>query len=245
MMRFLMASLASVVVLAGGAQAAEFSAKEKAEIEALVRSYILENPEIIPEAIDILRAKQTRQAIAAAGPALYSEAGAVLVGPKNASVTIVEFYDYQCGFCRRGLDVLERLLANDKDVNILFRQLPIRDKGDATHSYDSAVAAIAASRQNRNFLKFHRGLYESPTRLSKDRILQIAQQHDLNISQLKRDMADASIAESIEQNQMLAAMLGIRGTPGYIIGDVIIRGAESYDILRDAVEEARANKRKG
>jgi len=182
------------------AHAQQLSAEQKLEIESLIRSYILDNPDIIPEAMNVLRERQTQQAIAAAGPALYSEIGAVLVGPKDASVTIVEFYDYQCGFCRKGLADIERLLRNDKDVNVLFRQWPIRDQGNATFSADSAIAALAAGRQDGNFLKFHRALYARPVRLTQQRILQIAQENGYDVRQLQREMDDDDLPHSLKQH---------------------------------------------
>ncbi|MEM6683681.1 MAG: DsbA family protein [Pseudomonadota bacterium] len=245
MLRFILLVVMVMATLTQTSLAQTLGTAQKAEIEALIRSYILDNPEIIPEAMEILREKQTQQAIVAAGPALYSEIGAVLVGPKDASVTIVEFYDYQCGFCRKGLNDIERLLRNDKDVNVLFRQWPIRDNGTATHSADSAIAALAAGRQDGNFLKFHRALYESPTRLTKDRILQIAQSTGYDVRQLQRDMDDEDITQSIKQNFALARRLGLNGTPGYIIGDTLIPGAVGYSALKQAVVAARDARDKG
>lgn len=231
--------LSAAVALSAPAHADEFNAKQKAEIGDLVRAYLLENPEILPQAIEALRVKETRAAIAAAGPALYSENGAVLMGPKNASVTIVEFYDYQCGYCQRSLSDIEAVLRSDKDVNVLFRQLPIRDKGNATHSYDSAKAALAAARQDEDFLAFHKALYASPTRLTEERIFEIAQDSGLNVKQLKKDMNDPLLGQALQQNLGLAALLGIRGTPGYVIGNQIIPGAEGYESLVAAVRAAR------
>jgi protein-disulfide isomerase len=234
-------SIAASMVSLAPAQAAEFTPSQKAEIESILRAYLLENPEILPEAIEALQTKQKRQAIAAVGPALFSETGGVRVGPQNAKVTIVEFYDYQCGFCRRGLPVLERILRTNKDVNVLFRQLPIRDKEGETYSFDAALAALAAAKQKRNFLKFHKALYDTPSRLTKDRILKIAQDNDLDIRAFKADMADPALADALRQNQSIASMLGLRGTPGYIIGDQIIPGAEGYEALMAAVRSARGD----
>lgn len=233
------APITALAVLSSPLQAAEFTPEQKTEIESILRAYLLENPEILPEAIDALRTKQTREMIAAAGPALFSEVGAVRLGPKDAKVTIVEFYDYQCGFCRRGLPVLERILSTNKDVNILFRQLPIRDKEGESYSFDAALAALAAAKQKRNFLKFHKALYDSPSRLSSDRILKIAQDNDLDIRRFRADMKDPALADALRQNQGIASMLGLRGTPGYIIGNEIIPGAEGYDALMAAVRTAR------
>lgn len=221
------------------AAADDFSPSQKSEIESIVQSYLLENPEILPQMIEMLQTKQARQAIAAAGPALYSETGGILIGPADAKVTIVEFYDYQCGYCRRSLDVLERVMRTEKDVNILFRQAPIRDKEGETYSYDAAVAALAGSRQKKNFLKFHKALYDSPSRLSSDRILKIAQDADLDIRQFKKDLADPNIPAALQRNLSVFRMLGLEGTPGYVIGDTIIPGFESYQRVIAAVKRAR------
>lgn len=214
---------------------------KKDEIETIVRAYILENPEILPEAIENLRVKQTRELVAAAGPALYDDDGSVRMGPENASVTIVEFYDYQCGFCRRALGDIERILATDKDVNVLFRQLPVRDQQGETYSFDSGIAALAAERQpSGDFLAFHKALYDSPARLTPERILALATQAGYDAEQMRKDMNDPLLNQAISLNRELAAMLGLRGTPGYVIGDQIVPGAEGYDRLMDAVKSARS-----
>lgn len=243
MIPFLLA--AATITSVPAVTADEFTPAQKSEIETILKSYLLENPEILPQMIEMLQTKQSRDAIAAVGGALYSEVGGILVGPTDAKVTIVEFYDYQCGYCRRSLDVLERVLRTQKDVNILFRQAPIRDKQGESYSYDAAVASLAGSRQKKNFLKFHKALYDSPTRLTSDRILKIAQDADLDIRQFKKDLADPDIPVALQRNLGVFRMLGLEGTPGYVIGDAIIPGAEGYQRLLAAVNRARELKDKG
>lgn len=238
-------SIALAVVAALSATALYFAMNGKSlqqgEVEDIVRAYILENPEILPEAIENLRIKQTKELVAAAGPALYGDTGAVKVGPEKASVTIVEFYDYQCGFCRRALGDIERILETDKDVNVLFRQLPVRDQQGESYSYDSGLAALAAERQTSgDFLAFHKALYDSPSRLTVERILTLASQSGYDAEQMQRDMNDPLLGQAINKNRELAAMLGLRGTPGYVIGDQIVPGAEGYERLMEAVKAARA-----
>ncbi len=234
--------IGGAVLLAGGAlyMSTQAPSLQEDKVEDIIKAYILENPEILPEAIENLRVKQTRERVASLGDTLYDETGGVLIGPKNASVTIVEFYDYQCGFCRRALGDIERILAADSDVNVLFRQFPIRDREGETFSFDSSLAALAAKRQDGgDFLSFHKSLYGSPTRLTAERILTLAEEAGYDQAQLEKDMADPLLAEAISVNRELATALGLRGTPGYVIGGKIIPGAEGFEALMAAVEEAR------
>lgn len=201
----------------------------RAGTETIVRDYILNNPEILPEAMKRLQAKETSQLVSRHGPALETPFKGAWAGAARPDVTLVMFTDYSCGYCRASAKDIDRLLATDRNLRVVWREIPILGPGSEV----AAQAALVAAGQGR-YLDFHRRLFASgpPDEAIIARILK-------ETGVTPRPDADGAIGREIDANLVLARQLGVTGTPTFVIGDHILQGAVGYDALSKAIGEAR------
>lgn len=218
-----------------------FSEEKQAEIETIIRSYLLENPEVLREVIEALHAKETvqqervdRETIGELRSALDGGKPAFVGGNPDGDVTLIEFFDYTCGYCRGALADVERLVETDGNLRIVYKEFPVL----GPVALYASLAAIASTNQGK-YLEFHSRLMGSKTKLNEGLVLKIAEDIGLDIERLKRDMDSPETLALIEDNHKLAANLGISGTPNFVVGDRIVQGAKGYDYLRAAIEGAR------
>lgn len=214
---------------------------ERSEVETLVRDYILANPEVILEAVQRLQARQQAEEQARAKAALTDRGEAIRndprdpsVGPDDAPVTLVEFFDYQCGYCKRIFPAMTRLIEEQEGVRIVFKEFPILGPASEVASR----AALAAEAQGR-FLPFHRALMTLRGELTEDKILDTAASVGLDLERLEADMQSEAITAHIEETRGLAREIGVTGTPAFVVGDTLVPGAVGYDRLVALIEEAR------
>lgn len=229
-----MTSIAAVSLMtASCAEAGPTTNMSKSEIETLVKEYILENPEIIRDAIIKLQEKESlqeqeiyRESIISAKDALENDPRDPAIGPANAKVTIVEFFDYNCGFCKRATPWVEQVAEKyGDDVRVVFKELPILDDRTKT-SRLAARAALAAQRQGK-YAEMHFALMDEK-RLSGDIISETAEKIGLDMRKYKADMADATIDQHISDTLLLANRLpALTGTPFFIVGDQYVSGADT------------------
>ena len=211
-------------------------------IRQIVRDYLLEHPELLIEVQRALQAKQEadeaeqdRLAIERYHDEIFRDPEAPVAGNPDGTITLVEFFDYQCGYCKRVKPTLETLLAENDDLRLVYKEFPIL----GLESADAARAALAARAQGL-YEPFHWALLEVQGSLDSDTVMEVARSVGLDDERLARDMADPAIAQAIERNHALADALGIRGTPGFVIGDRLIRGALPIARFRTAIADARA-----
>ncbi len=243
-------AMAATLPLAGAigvqAQDIDIDPAERAKIERVLEDYLMENPEIVVKAI---RELQRRQLVSQMLPAvkmyrefLENEEGAPVLGNPNGDVTIVEFFDYRCGFCRRHFPSVLKLVREDGNIRLVPRQYPILDRpGQSPVSFLAAKAALAAHKQGK-FEEFHLAVMADSVQLTEQRIYDLAATVGLNVDQLKADMQDKLIEKNVKNSLAIGQDIGFDGTPGYIIADDIIVGAEGYNRLAEAVSRAREAK---
>ena len=222
-------------------EATAATAPDRAQIEAIVREYILRNPDIVAQALRLSQARQEmreqaalRQAIAARSEQLFEDPTSPVRGNPDGDVTIVEFFDYRCGFCKRAYPVMERLLAKDPGVRLIYKEFPIL----GPDSVAAARIALAAGRQGR-YQEMRDTLFQSTGSLSANRVLKIAEEMGFDMGKLKADMVDPEINAIIERNKALAFGLNIRGTPAYVIGTQLVPGYLDDARLAQVVARAR------
>lgn len=213
--------------------AAGVSDKERAATEAIVRAYILENPEIITEAVEILQKREMAKRMDSAGGTLTKAFPGAVGGNLNGAITVVEFTDYNCGFCRSSVADINRLIASEKDVRIVYRELPIL----AASSRDAARWALAAAKQGKH-KAFHDAMFAAGP-ANEQSITAAARRAGLNMDQAAKDAASPEVNAEIERNLAMMQQIGFNGTPTFIIGDQMLEGALGYDALKAAVEKAR------
>ena len=211
-----------------------FNIEQKNEIKKMIRNYILEYPEIIPEAVEVLRSRQNISRIKDSQNLLYNDGYSFVAGNKNGDVTLVEFYDYNCGYCKQVPDVLARLIEEDKNLKVIFKELPIL----AETSQFASVAAMASMKQGK-FSKFHSAMMKNKRALTEDLILKIATDSGIDEAQLLIDMEDPKIEENIMKTKYLVQNIGISGTPGFVIGNQIIPGFIPYEKLKAIIRKER------
>ena len=211
-----------------------FNIEQKNEIKKMIRNYILEYPEIIPEAVEVLRSRQNISRIKDSQNLLYNDGYSFVAGNKNGDVTLVEFYDYNCGYCKQVPDVLARLIEEDKNLKVIFKELPIL----AETSQFASVAAMASMKQGK-FSKFHSAMMKNKRALTEDLILKIATDSGIDEAQLLIDMEDPKIEENIMKTKYLVHNIGISGTPGFVIGNQIIPGFIPYEKLKAIITKER------
>ncbi len=239
------ASEVSQVVDAGAevASAVPVGDAERAKIEGVVRDYLLKNPEILAEAQGAYEAKMDEQRTAQMSGALkenaqslYKTTSSPFIGPAEPEVTVVEFFDYNCGFCRRAMPDIIKLTSGDPKLKFVFKEFPIFGKD----SEAAARAAIAAGKQGK-YWEMHKGLFEHDGKLNEESALSVAQGLGLDVEKLKADMASAETAKEIEETRQLAEKLGIQGTPHFFVGDQVIPGApeDLHDQLQSRIADVR------
>ena len=200
-------------------------AAQKEEIRKIVKEYLLEQPEVLQEAIEILNqrmaektAKQQKAAMAEHLAPLYKDKTPFSYG--DGKVTVVEFFDYNCPYCGKAFDDLGQLAQEDKDIRLVFVEFPILSK----ESLIASQAAIAASKQNK-YWEFHQALMKHRGRKTEEIIFATAKEVGLDIEKLKADMKAPEVEEIIKKNRALADAMGVEATPYVFVGDEVIPGA--------------------
>ena len=217
--------------------------EEEARLQALVLRTIRENPEIVMEAVGILREREAEAAALAAadametvGPLLVAGEDAGVIGNPDGAVTVVEFFDYNCGFCRRVTDAVIGLTLADEDVRIVLREFPILGE----ESVAAARVALAARMQDEEgYGRLHEALLRMSGRANEESALALAAEEGLDVERIRADMVSAEIDAHIAASMDFARQLGINGTPAFVIGDELIPGAVGLEELQAAVEAAR------
>ena len=233
-------ALSTVISSASFAQEAAFSAAQKDEIKTVIKDYLMENPEIIAEAMNELQAKQQREMEAQAAAKLveykdfFKTADLPYAGNKDGDVTVIEFFDYNCGYCKKAFSDVQALLNTDDNVKVIFMEMPILSQQSMT----AAKYALAAHKQGKYF-EFHKALMEYQGSKDKATLKRLATEVGLDADQLEKDAQDPALKDTITENVSIAQDIGIRGTPGFIVGDQLFRGYIGEEALIGSVKAQR------
>lgn len=212
---------------------AGMNSDDRKATEAIVRAYILENPEIITEAVEILQKREITNRLRAGGNAVTKAFYGAEAGNRSGDVTVVEFTDYNCGYCRSSVADVEKLVANDDGIRLVYRELPIL----SATSRQAALWALAAAKQDKH-VAFHKAMF-SGGRPDEITIKAAASRAGLNLAAAEKFVASDEAAAEIDSNLAMMQQIGFNGTPTFIIGDQILEGALGYDALKAAVAKAR------
>lgn len=233
--------LVAAVALGPGAPRADEAAADRERVERIVRELLMREPEIVYDALqelqrkrEVAEAERQRQTIAARRDELMYDPETPVIGDPQGSATVVEFFDYRCGFCRRMVPMVRDLLEEDGELRLVLKELPVLGP-------DSMLAARAAlaSRAQGLYAPFHFALMEADD-LSEGGIFRIAAEVGLDVERLRADMESPGITAVIEANYRLARDLGVQGTPAFVIGDAFVPGAIDRAELEALIEAARA-----
>jgi protein-disulfide isomerase len=230
------------VAVSAQTAATDKSAPNKAAVEKIVRDYILTNPEIITEALQLLQAKKKlaesaadQQLLASNRAQLINDPTSPVGGNAKGDVTVVEFFDYRCGVCKRIHPIVDQLVKSDPNIRRVYKEWPIL----GPNSVLAARAAIA-SREQGKYLSFHKVMMKANSAFSEGAIMAMAESVGIDAAKLRRDMRSPETDAVIRKNYALADRLKLNGTPSFVIGDTLLRGGRDLDSLRALVAEARA-----
>lgn len=215
---------------------------DRAQVEQIIRDYLLKNPEILNDMLAELRTREEAGASARARTAIQNNRDALLSdgysyvgGNPNGDVTVVEFFDYRCGYCRRVRDDLVQLMDADPNVRVVFKEFPIL----GATSTEAARAAVASKMQGDDkYWAFHQALL-GVEGLDSDAIYDVAAGQGLDVARLKADMKSPAVDEVLRKNRELGEKIGVDGTPAFIVGDALYPGALKADELKAIVADQR------
>ncbi len=229
----------AALLFAAGAAAAD--AADKQPLDETIRSYLLEHPEVIIQSLEKYEQKQrdareqaATEAMTSRKDDLYNHPMTPITGNPKGDVTIVEFFDYQCGYCKRTMQTVLEIQKEDPRVRIAWKELPIL--GPAS---EFASRAAMAAKQQDKYLDFHVAVMGNRGPLTEEIVLQLAKKAGISVDRLKRDMEDPKIAQYLRDTLLLAQQLGITGTPGFVIGGKLVPGAIDKNQMKELIAEAR------
>lgn len=243
MKKYILSALFSLTAFTSFAQA-PVSDVERKRVESIVREYLMKNPEIINEALQAMELKQAEaeeksrsERLQQYKEALYRPQNTLIFGNPKGDVTLVEFFDYNCGFCKRGFTDVQNLMKGDKNIRVIFRDFPVLGQG----SMEAARIAVAVKLQatHEKFMVFHEKLLMGRGAANHDKAMDAAKDAGIDMARLDADMKTDTIAKTIQENMKIGDSLKITGTPSYVVGNDVIIGAVGLETLKQKAEESR------
>lgn len=211
-------------------------------LNPMIEDYLLSNPRILQRVsvaldaeLQAAEAEEARAAIASLEDEIYADPDHVVLGNPDGDVTLVEMFDYNCGYCRQAVPDLATLIAEDPNLKVILKEFPILSQG----SHDAARVAVAVAQSGGDYWQFHQKLFTSRGEVTGETALAAAQDLGLNRVSLELDANSAETEEIINRSYEIARGLNVSGTPTYIIGDEIIPGAVGIDVLRQRIASMR------
>ena len=237
---------AAVLALAAlPARAQSFSDTQRGEIERIVREYLVGHPEVLQEVINELEKRQSdadaakhRDGVKQYSQALFYSPRQVTIGNRQGDVTLVEFFDYNCGYCKRALADMLNLMKEDAKLRVVLKEFPVLGPG----SVEAAQVAVAVRMQDptgKKYLEFHQKLLGGRGPADRAHALAVAKDIGLDMARIEKDMAGDEAKATLEENMHIAEALGLNGTPSYVIGTEVVVGAVGLAALREKVGTAR------
>lgn len=227
------------------ARAEPISADQRGEIETIVKNYLIAHPEVVQDAMAELEKRQQaadaekhRQVVKENTATLFSSPHQVVLGNPQGNVTMVEFFDYNCGYCKRALPDMLGLLKADANLKFVLKEFPVLGEG----SVEAARVAVAARMQDstgKKYIEFHQKLLGSRGPADKARALAVAKDVGFDMARIEKDMGSDEVKKTIDENMKLADALGVSGTPSYVVGHEVVMGAVGLDALKEKIEAER------
>lgn len=244
-------SATTIVAAENDTAAKEFNSIEKSginnkELEGFIYNYLMENPGIIIEAVDKYRQNQEAEEAKMFDKKLGEHKTFLQAdsnhspshGNPDADIVIVEFFDYNCGYCKKALKDVQAIIKQDKNVRFVFKDMPILSPS----SHQAALWALAAERQGK-YWEYHVALMDHGGSKDEATLERLAKNVGLDIKQLRKDLKDPALQEAIDKNILVSQELGIRGTPAFIINDKLSRGYIGLDTMKSIIEQIRADEK--
>jgi protein-disulfide isomerase len=230
-------------------RAQSFSNDQRGEIERIIREYLLAHPELLQEVMSELEKRQTaadaekhQAAVKELAATIFSSPRQVTLGNPQGDVTVVEFFDYNCGYCKRAMGDMLELIKGDGKLKFVLKEFPVLGDG----SVQAAQVAVAVRMQDKTggkkYLEFHQKLLSGRGSVDKARALAVAKEVGLDVGRIEKDLASDEIKATLEESYKIAEALGMNGTPSYVVGSDVVVGAVGLKTLKEKVNNARCGK---
>ena len=237
--------LALAIALAPAAQAGSLTPEQKTELGGFIKEYLVSHPEVLREAITALDKREKADAeanlsklVSQYSSALFSSKFQADVGNPKGSTTVVEFFDYNCHFCKGALPDLTKLMKDDPNLHVVLKDFPVLGPGSVEAA--RVASAVRNQLQGERFWEFHNKLLgQTHGPIGKKEALAVAKEMGLDMAQLDKDLADKEIDDGLKQTMAMADDLQITGTPTFVMGDSVVVGAVGYDELKSKLEAVR------
>jgi protein-disulfide isomerase len=251
--RFKRACLAIAMLLGAAFSATQASAQsltapQRTEVEGIIKDYLLKHPELIEEVMKELEKRQgaaeaakAQKAVSDNAELLFNSPRQVTLGNPKGDVTMVEFFDYNCGYCKRALSDMLDLMKADPNLKVVLKEFPVLGQP----SVEAAQVAIAVGMQDKSgkkYLDFHQKLMSGRGQIDKAKALAVAKEAGADMARLEKDMASPEVKATLEESFKLAEPLGLNGTPSYVIGSNVVIGAVGISDLKEKINTARCGK---
>src|SRR5580692_9621031 len=230
------------------ASAQSFTDTQRSDIEAIVKNYLISHPEVLEEAMNELSKRQAADeaakheaSVAKNADEIFNSPRGVTLGNRDGDVTFVEFFDYNCGYCKRAMSDMLDLMKSDSKLKVVLKEFPVLGEG----SVEAAKVAVAVRMQDptgKKYLDFHQKLLGGRGVADKARAMAAAKDAGLDTARIEKDLASPEVKATIEENMKLAEEMGMNGTPSYVIGKQVVVGAIGLDGLKEKIGLARCGK---
>src|SRR6516165_6005719 len=247
-LRLLLPALFALTICAmpPAVSAQSFSDGQRGEIESIIRNYLIAHPEVLEDAMAELNKRQAaaeaekhEASVAQNSEAIFNSPRGVVLGNKDGDVGFVEFFDYNCGYCKRAMADMLDLLKTDPKLKVVLKEFPVLSEG----SVESAKVAVAARMQDpKKYLDFHQKLLGGRGPADKTRAMAAAKDAGLDVTRIEKDLLSPEIKATISENMKLAEDMDLNGTPSYVIGKQIVVGAVGLEGLKAKIGLARCGK---
>jgi protein-disulfide isomerase len=238
----------ALCALPGATRAQGFSDGQRGEIETIIKNYLVAHPEVLEEAMAELNKRQAaaeaekhEASVTENSETIFNSPRGVILGNKDGDVTFVEFFDYNCGYCKRAMADMLDLMKSDPKLRVVLKEFPVLSQG----SVEAAQVAVAVRMQDpsgKKYLDFHQKLLGGRGPADKARALAAAKDAGLDVGRIEKDLAGPEVRATIEENFKLADAMGMNGTPSYVIGKQIVVGAIGLEGLKEKIGVARCGK---
>jgi protein-disulfide isomerase len=242
------AALAAALAVSQPAQAQSFGPQQRGEIERIVKDYLLSHPELLQEVMSELEKRQAqaeaekhRAAVKEHSPAIFASPRQVTLGNPQGDVAVVEFFDYNCSYCKRAMADMLELIKGDGKLKFVLKEFPVLGDG-SVQAAQVAAAVRMQDKTGKKYLEFHQKLLGGRGPADKARALAVAKEIGLDVARIEKDMASDEVKATLEESFKLAEALGLNGTPSYVVGNDVVIGAVGLNALKEKINSARCGK---
>jgi protein-disulfide isomerase len=242
-------ALLLVLPAAAPAHAQTFNAEQRGEIERIIKDYLLKHPELLQDVMNELEKRQAmaeaekhRDAVKQHSAAIFSSPRQVTLGNPQGDVTVVEFFDYNCGYCKRAMTDMMDLMKNDGKVKFVLKEFPVLGEASVQAAQVAAAVRMQDKTGGKKYLEFHQKLLTGRGPVDKARALAAAKEVGMDIAKIEKDIAGEEVKATLEESFKLAEALGLNGTPSYVVGNDVVIGAVGLNTLKEKVNSARCGK---